>query len=1194
MTLPDLSLRRPVAISMLFVAVGVLGVVSFTRLPIDLLPDVAFPTLSVWTTYSDAGPAEVERFVTEGVEGEMSQVPGVRKVTSRSREGQSLVQLRFDWGTDMEFATLHVRERLDNIRENLPEGADRPVILRSDPTSDPILTLAVSGADLRELRNLSEAVFKRRLEQLDGVALAAVTGGPERELQVLVDPGRLSVHGLTIERIAEALDRANWNAGGGMIRRGRFYYSLRTLGQFTDVDQLREVVVKRPEEAPGAAPGAAGGSPVLLRDVAEVKDTIAELETLARYNGAPAVGLQVYKEAGSNTVRVADRVDEVVTQLREEFPEVRLELAASQATFIRDAITNVIQALLVGGFLAFLVLFLFLRDPRYPLAVGLAIPISVMAAFALCYLFDVSLNIMSLGGLALGVGLLVDNSIVVLENIFRHREEEGREPREAASAGAREVAAAITASTLTTIAVFGPVLYVKGVAGALFADLSLAVTFSLLASLLVALTLLPVLAARAARRRATGSDEGGRGLEPGGIPAPGRADREARPRASAIVWAAGRAGARSMCAFFSGWLLWLASLLRFGVRLLGRGLSVLLSYVGRSVRLTLGELARGLATGVARLFRPVLDGFDRGFRRLAARYERGLRWALDHRPTVLGLAAAGLLAAVLVGSRLPRGLMPRVDEGEFRVELELPVGTPLAVTEEAAERLERTLLELDEVDGVFARVGRARGSELVARELTGLNSAALEVRLKPGERSTPRVVEAFRRELDATGVDPRFLAIETGRATSLGRVLALGEADLAVKVQGSDLEALVPVAESVSVRLRELGEISDVRIDLQRTQPEVEVRVDQEAVARHGLAVRDVADAVEAFLRGRETEQPYAEFSDKITIRVELPEAARRELADVLDLKVEGVPIGELVSVRQGYGPVEIRREDQNRTVQVLADVRRGGLGGAVRKVEDALAEVRRPPLTSVRVGGENEEMLASFRSLLFAFGLALFLVFLIMAAEFESLIQPLVVLTSVPLAALGAVLALALTGGGLNAMSGIGLVILVGIVVNDAIIKVDFINQRRRAGLAKRAAILEAGRLRLRPIIMTTVTTVVGLLPLALGWGAGADLRAPLAVAVIGGLISATVLTLLVVPVVYSLVVEPGVAVGAGSGPGGEAGLTGRESAAGTSSGPSSIGRETAPALGPGAVGDRVGGTASGAALRFEPPPPGRTEKDG
>lgn len=1098
MTLPDLSIRRPVATAMLYVAIGVVGVVSFARLPIDLLPNVAFPTLSVWTAYPDAGPAEVERFVTEDVESALSRVPGVRSVDSRSREGQSLVRLQFYWGTDMEFAMLHVRERLDNLVGTLPESAERPVILSSDPTNDPILALALTGASLSELRDLSEAVFKRRLEQLDGVALAAVTGGPVREVQVEIDPERLQAHGVRIGEVTTALDRANYSAPGGSIRRGRFRYSLRTLGEFQSVADLEQVVVARPP----------AGGVVRLRDIATVREGEAERETLARYNGTPAVGLLVYKESGSNTVRVAERVDEVLDQLTSEFPGVTIEVASSQADFIADAISNVVQALLLGGVLAFLVLFLFLRDPRYPVAIGLAIPISVLAAFALCYLFDVSLNVMSLGGLALGVGMLVDNSIVVLENVFRHRQEEGRDARASASVGANEVAGAITASTLTTIAVFGPVLYVKGVAGALFADLSLAVAFSLLASLLVALTLLPVLAARFAG-----------GAADGAAAAPGPADAgsgggsaEVAPgRARRTLRAAGRA-----------------------LRAAGRALRALARYVKDSVAETFRDLGRALRRLAGRLFRPLLDGFERGFARFAGHYERALRWALDHRAAVIGLALASLVVAVLAGLSLPRSLMPEVDEGAFRVELDLPVGTPIEATSDAAGRLESVLLGLDGVDAVFVRVGRARESELATRELTGLNSAALEVRIAEHGPPVHEVVDRLRERLPDTGLDPNAVAIETGRSTSLGRAIGLTDADLAVQVRGQELDSLIAVAEEVSARLRERSRLADVRLDLELTQPELEIEIDRAAAARYGVSVTEVADAIEAFLRGVETDRPYTEFSEKIDIRVTIPEEARAQLSDVLALSYEGVPIGELVRVRQSYGPVEVRRQDQTRTVQVLADVRSGGLDEAVRDVEAALEDLPLPPLTSVRVGGQNQEMRESFRSLGFAFGLALFLVFLIMAAKFESLVQPVVVLVSVPLAAIGAILALWVARDGLNAMSGIGLVILIGIVVNDAIIKVDFINQKRAEGASKRLAILEAGRLRLRPILMTTITTVLGLLPLAAGWGAGADLRAPLAVAVIGGLISATFLTLIVVPVVYSLAVAPREPVGSGAGGGG------------------------------------------------------------
>jgi len=504
-----------------------------------------------------------------------------------------------------------------------------------------------------------------------------------------------------------------------------------------------------------------------------------------------------------------------------------------------------------------------------------------------------------------------------------------------------------------------------------------------------------------------------------------------------------------------------------------------------------------------------------------------LQWALENRGAVLGATVGALALAVVLGATLPRGMMPDVDEGSFRVDLTLPVGTPLEETALVAERLEAGLIGLEGVEAVFSRVGRARDAELATRELSGLNNAAIDVQLE-SDADDRQVISRFRAAIAGLGVNPQTVSVERGRTTSLGRALGAGGADLAVRIRGQELDSLIAVAELVAARMSELDRIADPRIDVQLVQPELDIEVNRDAAARYGFTIREVADAIESYLRGVETSRPYTEFSEKIDIRVSLPAEQRGRLSDVLALTHMGIPIGELVTVSEGYGPVEIRRLDQNRTVQVLADVRSGGLNLAVADVQRAIADVALPTLTAMTVGGENEEMRASFRSLLFAFSLALFLVFLILAAQFESLVQPIVVLTAVPLASIGAILGLWMFRGGLNAMSGIGLVILIGIVVNDAIIKVDFINQRRSAGATKRVAILEAGRLRLRPILMTTITTVLGLTPMALGWGAGADLRAPLAVAVIGGLISATLLTLIVVPVIYSLLVLPGESVGA------------------------------------------------------------------
>ncbi len=1086
MSLPGTSTRRPVAVWMFFLAVVLLGVISYLRLPIDLLPDVSYPRLVIYTSYPEVAPAEVERLVTERIEAEAAAVPGVERVTSTSREGVSLVTLRFAWGTDMDFAVLGVRERMDNVRESLPESATRPAILRVDPESEPVMVLSVAGGeDLWRTKELTETVFRRRLEQLDGVAQAAVTGGLDREIQVEVEPRLLEAYGLTLADISAALDRANVSAPGGTILQGRYRYPLRTLGEFRTVAEIEEVVVARQAVGGGQA-GAGGGDPgapdgyrvIRLRDVGRVLDGFAERESVARYDGAEAVGLLVFKESGANTVTVAESVRATLAELDGEYPAIEVEVAHSQAGFIADSISNVVQALVFGGLLAFLVLFLFLRDPRYPVAIALAIPISVVGTFALMQAAGVSLNIMSLGGLALGVGMLVDNSIVVLENIFRHGDELGKSPAEAAAAGAEEVQAAITASTLTTISVFGPIVYVEGVAGELFEDLSLAVAFSLLASLLVALTLLPSLAARFA----------GRGTAT--RPAPPAA--EPRPRRPGFLgtvrWAAGGAA-----------------------RLPGRA-AVGAGRLGRDLVVFWGQTA---GAGLKRTFGPSLRAFDRRFDRFAAWYHRKLEGALERPGPVLAWAGGALVLALLAGTTLPRDLLPDVDQGAFQVRLELEEGTALETTAEVAAEVERALLESRGVDAVFSTVGRDVRAYSEGEDATGLHTATFQVRVDP-RASTDEV--AGRVRALAADYPPGALSVETGQATALGSILGRAEADIAVRVRSEDLDVAWATAEEVQRRLGAVASVGNVRIGTERGQPQIHVEIDREAAAAYGIEPRLVAETVDRAMRGAVATE-FVDFDRKIDVVVRYPAERRYSRATLEGLRVQGVPIRELVRIREATGPAEVHREDQARVVPVYADVVRGGLDAAIADVRTALDPI--PVSADVRfeVGGENEEMRRSFRDLGFAFVLALLLVYMILAAQFESFVHPFTILMSVPLALVGAVAALLLAGQGLNTMSLIGMVILVGIVVNDAIVKVDFIVQAQRAGLALREAILEAGRVRLRPIVMTTVTTVLGLTPMALGIGRGSDLRAPLAVAVIGGLLVATALTLVVVPVIYQSV---------------------------------------------------------------------------
>ena len=1075
---------------MLFMAVALLGGISWSRLPTDLLPEISFPRLIVYTSYTDVAPMEIERLVTEPIEQQAAAVGGVEKVTSVSQDGMSLVTLRFVWGANMDFAALSLRERLENIRYNLPETAERPVILRVDPQSEPVMVISLAGGSgLLNNKQMAERVFRRRLEQLDGVAQASVTGGLDREIQVEFEPPLLEAYRVGAAQVVNAIGSANYSSRGGTILDGRRRYPLRTLGEFQDVEEIRNVVVGSQQSA--GADDQSGFRQIRVQDVATVIDGFAERQEIARYNGNESVGLLVFKESGANTVRVSEQVRETLALLADQYTEFAADIAHDQAIFIEESINNVAQALILGGILAFVVLFFFLRDPRYPVAIALAIPISVIGAFALMDAFGVSLNIMSLGGLALGVGMLVDNSIIVLENIFRHRQS-GLGMMEAAALGAEEVQGAITASTLTTISVFGPIIYVQGVAGELFGALSLAVAFSLLASLAVALTLLPTLAAR------FGGLGGGRPRAGEDVEELEEPEPESSPEGALN---------RNLWRMAGGINTSVHDLLRIPFLVVKLPFMLVVNLLG----FWMGLIGRTLSV----VFGPLLGIFDRSFNIFARWYHGVLAVALERRAIVLLISAAALAGCVALALTLERDLLPDVDQGAFTVKMELDESTRLEATSAAARDVENHLLQDPQVAAVFSHVGRDVQAMRDEGATAGLHTATLQVRLDD-DAITDEVIG--RVQGIAATLPPGAVSFETGQATALGRLLGGSEADIAVRVIGPDLDRAHDFAETLRDRLSQVGEIRNVRIGSERGRPQFEVEIDAEVAARYQISSNEVAQTIEtAMLGARATE--FIEFDRKIPVMVRLPEHLRHDAATLSDLRVSGVPLHELAAVQQTLGPAEIRREEQGRVVTVYADVASGGLAGAILAIEEGIADLTPPFNHRIEVGGENEEMRRSFRDLAFAFGLALLLVYMILAAQFESFVHPFTILMAVPLAVVGAVLALAITGQGLNTMSLIGVVILVGIVVNDAIVKVDFINQGIARGLELRDAILEAGQVRLRPIVMTTITTVLGLLPMGLGIGRGADLRAPMAISVIGGLIVATALTLIVVPVVYAVV---------------------------------------------------------------------------
>ena len=1082
MSLSETAIRRPVATVMFFLGIIILGVISLTRLSVDLLPDLSYPRLTIWTSYAEATPQEVEELVTARVEEALSTVPRVRKLHSISKEGVSLVMMEFLWGTNMDIAALNVREKLDNVRWSIPRAAGRPTILRLDPRSQPILHLAIAGEELMALKELARNVFKRRLEQIDGVALATVTGGFEREIHVEVDQQKLVALGITIDQVSAAIAGANRNLPGGTIRKGRYRFSLRTLGEFETVPEIHEVVVGKN----------INGSVITLNQIASVIDGFKERDAITRFNGKEAIGLIVTKEAGANTVEVARRVRKVLAQLTREYPEVQIHIAVDQSEFISQAISNVLQAVVFGGILAFLVLFFFLHDFRSPLNIATAIPIAILATFALMYFSHISLNMISLGGLALGVGMLVDNSIVVLENIFRHRQE-GKDRLTAGILGANEVAMPVTASTLTTVAVFFPIVYVKGVAGQLFRDQSLTVTFSLLASLLVSLTLLPMLASRFFHRnRNTSSDSAGteaslnRDLYQKDQKKPRRFHR-----------------LRNL--FYR-----LNLALAAGISTLRGFLSALINY-----------WLQGLQKYAGRFFQPLFFYFDRWFAVFAARYEKLLQWALDHRKKTLTIVVFCLAGALLLGLTLDRRLMPKLEQRQFTVNLTMPPGTSLSMTAAAVAIVEKQLLSQPEVLTVFSQIGLTSSQTTLLLEESALNHARIQVGLKKNGRSMEKFINSVRPLISRLGQED--LHFETGQSI-LSQFLGAAESDVAIKISGNDFAVSLKLMDEIRKHLQSVAGLTDLRSSYEEGRPEIRITIDREKIGQFGVTAQQIADFVKNRMYGIVATQ-FKDFDRKIDILIRPINEQRDEITDLLNAELlvqkKRIPLRYLIHTQISQGPVAIQREDQVRQVVLYGNVQGRGFSSVMRDIEKQLSAIHVPYNYQITVGGQQEEMQRSFKSLLLVFILALLLVYMILAAQFESLVHPFIIMFSVPLSLIGVVFTLFVTGQSFNIMSLIGIVVLVGIVVNDAIIKVDFINQGRKAGLNMRQAIEEAGKKRLRPIVMTTVTTVLGLLPMALGIGEGAELRRPLALAVIGGLTAATFLTLIVVPVLYSVFVK-------------------------------------------------------------------------
>jgi HAE1 family hydrophobic/amphiphilic exporter-1 len=1027
------AVRRPVATVAAVLGVVLLGSVSLARLPVSLLPDVALPVLTIRTAYPDAAASEVSRFVAEPVEEAVAATPGLVELRSVSRNDEATTTLRFAWGTDMRTTVLAVRERLDAARSTLPERAERPVLLTSDPGERPIAVLALradaagpggAGAEdgdgaLRALARTALEVHARRLEQIAGVASVAVVGAPEDEVRVELDPVRLRALGLTPEDVATAIRTENALGVGGTVRRGQFRFSVRALTEFRTPGELL------------ATPLGAPGGGVTLRDVGSVTLGVADPRTRTTLDGTPAVGLVVYKDAGANTVTVTRAMMEAVGTLQREFPAIRPTVVAAQAEFVVDALGNLGQEIVAGGVLSLLVILLFLRDWRMALAIGLVVPLSVLVALVALQGLGVTVNVLSLGGLALGTGLLVDTAIVVAESVGR-RHAAGEPLRAAAVAGTEEVAAPLFAGTLTTVLVFGPIVFVQGLAAALFRDLSLSVVATVAASLLLSLTLMPVLIA--GRR-------GGRGR---GVAAP------LRPASASASASASGVGA------------WLDAV---GAR-----------------------LSRG--------------------------YERGVTWSLAHPGAVFTAAGVVVALTAVLLVRLPKEVLPRVDDGLLVAQLQLPEGTALEATAAQVARVQGAAAALG-ARGVYARIGQATNEEVLAGESPGSSATAQLLIPVPSGGDGGALAAQLRARLPdlATGA----LALEVAGQSEFGALL--GRAGRAVRVELSSATAVAarPWADSVRRVLRALPALADVREAYAAEQPVVEVALERGRLAERGIPPAQVAAALAGALGGvaasdlRETDR-------RTPIRVRYAGRANEELATALGTLVRGVPVAELVRVREGRAPLEVVRVGQRPVTIVEGIVEAGGTARATDAVRAAVTALPLPPGITATVAGADTERARTSDELALVAVLAAALVFLVLAGEFASFTIPLVVMLTVPLAGAGAVLGLWLTGQSLNAVSLIGIVVMIGMADNEAVVKLDAIRAFREAGHPVDEAVRLGGAQRLRAVAMTSITTVTGVLPLVFGWGSGGALYQPLAAGIIGGSISALLVTFFLLPTAYAV----------------------------------------------------------------------------
>jgi HAE1 family hydrophobic/amphiphilic exporter-1 len=1012
------SVNRPILTTIIFLIILTLGIVAFTRLPIDLMPEVTYPTISVSTDYGNVGPQEMEELVTRPIEEALAAVQGVEEISSTSTEGRSQVRVAFTWGTDLDVAANDIRDRIDRVMGRLPEDIERPMIRKFDLSAFPVIYIGISGnLNPRDLRQLVEDQIKYRLERVAGVAAVDIRGGLAREIHINLNAGQLKALGLSPDAIIMSLQNENRNIPAGLYEKGNFEILIRTQGEYRTLDEIRNTVIT-----------VRGGAPIQIKDVATVEDSWEEVRQIVRINKEPGVRISVNKQSGANTVEVVDAVRAEMERISRDFPQIQLIPLIDTSIYIKRAINNVSNATMIGGILAIIILFLFLRNVSSTAIIATAIPISILATFGLMYFSGFTLNLMTFGGIALGIGMLVDNAIVVLENIYRHRES-GFSPVEGALKGTSEVGPAIIASTLTTLVVFFPVVFVRGMSGILFQQMAIVVSFALLCSLLVSLTLVPMLSSRFLRF-------------------PSEKELQKPDRLHKIY-----------------------------------------AYSERTFR-TIEEL-----------------------------YSRLLEWALSHRKMVIMVIFVIFILSVLMIRFIGVELMPAADEGEVRIDMEMAVGTRLEVIDQATLAVENIVQQrVPEMVSMLSRIGGG------GYRSSGGHTSEIRVSLvkqTERKRSSEEIANDLRKQL--SGIPGVTIRTRAGQGLFILRMGSSSTDNVSVEVRGYNLLIANELARRVEQVIKQVPGITDTDISREEGSPEQLIRIDRQKAADLRLTVTRIGEALETTVGGTVASY-FREGGKEYRILVRLSEADRQDLAELLDLTVvntrgEPVILRNVVDVAQQEGPVRIERKDQERIISINANYTERDMGSIINDIREGIHTIPVPKDFAIVFGGDYEEQQKAFRELLFGLILAIFLVYMVMAGQFESFRDPFVVLFSIPMALIGVVIIMILTHTIFSMQAFIGCIILAGIVVNNAILLVDYTNQLRRgAGMELLEAIRLAGSRRLRPILMTTLTTVLGLLPLSFGFGEGGEAQAPLARVVIGGLLGSTLITLVLIPVVYYL----------------------------------------------------------------------------